>query len=222
MAHLTADPHAAAKIRGMWDRYIGQTLASRGLRHVAIRPRFPDELVDGGFDRAPYAEAAGPGVEVQESLTPEVLQKPAAQVRIPREGGVVISLDERQVELRTVFEVASDERQAEASMKRLVRVALDTLHGLAVRDVWLREVRPVAVRHGRSTHVLGWRFQGSVAWSIVALAEVGNGLETFGTAWTIALSLGDPRASLGLHSDGRAYLRFPRALAAGPVVRYRP
>jgi hypothetical protein len=129
--------------------------------------------------------------------------------------GVSVYADEERVELRSSLEEPSltiDEARAMAL--KLVRVALDAFHRFVVDDVLLfGDLEPVVVRCQGNGHVLGWRAgQGPVP-SLVAVKRRGEQTLRFGTPWMMALSVGDPRTALGVHSDGRGYLRFPRGLA---------
>lgn len=217
---------AGAALRGAWDRYLGTVASAHGLHEIAIRERFVGRPVQRGFDRERARTGPEPSVERVAALNRAVLEGGGARRVRATIGATAISLlaNEDQVEFRAVSTARGptliDGVVARRLAQQLVKVALKAFQGVEDAAVDLTDgFVPVVVRAGDAELQLGWRYQGGAGydpfpWSVVR--------PWFATKWILGLWLGDPRVALGVHADGRAYLRFPRKLSDPHVIHWLP
>jgi len=221
---LASSEDALAVVRGGWDRYLGAEAISRGLREVGVRQRFPEDRMRSALDREKAADSSEPEVDIQDAVPPGLFAEPVVRrVRILRDGAAFTILADREtIEIRTLRESSAQPLLDEGARttKVLVRVALETLHGIRAQEIVVRGgPGAVTIRYDGQSFALGWRFRARVEpWGVVAIVADESGPSRYVvTPWMVALNLGDPRTALGGYDDGRAYLRLPRDLAT-PLV----
>jgi hypothetical protein len=207
-------PAALKIVRAGWNGYLRRATGSRGMRHLGARDRFPDA---GPSDEADAIARSEPEVELIDTIAANhFADGTPRRVRMARgTRGITIYADRESIELRTSDRSQMSEALARSLCAKLVEVALTIFQGAEGHEVVLEALRPVSVTIGNEPHELGWRFFGSSnPFACFVLRTLDGRIRRSGTYWTMALSLGDPRTSMGAHADGRAFLRFPRSLSS--------
>ncbi len=217
-------------LRGWWDWYLGGVARANGMSEVAASPRF--ELPELIFRRREQEEFEPRMPEVAEIQAQELpgwarLRGEADwSARFGEADSHVVTAQHGVLLIRHLPKewwegVEVTQERATEIAKSMVRTLFAVSSDIVVSSVQLGSgLRELNASDDDKSSFLGWRYlpDGDRPTDILVHGDFPFALAS---PATIALSLRDPRCALGVHADGRAYLRVPRVMLAAPPIIVR-